>query len=234
MAKPAVKSFQATLERGSSSLNWVIVRIPFDSAKLWGTRSHIRVKGDVNGFPFRISLFPTGSGGHAMVINKKLQRGAKISVGMKARFRMERDTDERVVTIPAELQRIFREYRALRRWFDQLSHSIRYEIGKWIMDVKSAETRIRRANQIAERLLATMEAEREPPPILKAVFARDDLVRQGWERMPPSRRRMHLFGIFHYNDPEARSRRVAKVVEDAYQVAEKSSRKKRNLDGNER
>ncbi|MCU1275762.1 MAG: hypothetical protein JWO48_3193, partial [Bryobacterales bacterium] len=31
--KPIAKSFQALLERGTSRLNWVIVRIPFDVQK---------------------------------------------------------------------------------------------------------------------------------------------------------------------------------------------------------
>jgi len=222
--KSAAKSFQAKLERGSWNLNWVMIRIPFDSAKLWGTRAQIRVKGDINGFPFRTSLFPTGDGRHAMVINKKLQHGAKTSAGKTARFRMERDTDERVATVPPELERTLKEDPALLRWFDQLNHSTRYEIGKWIIQVKSAEARVRRADQVAERMLATMEGEHDPPPILKAVFARDALAREGWNRMSPSHRRHHLFGIFHYRDPHAQARRVAKVVQDAYKFAEKAKK----------
>ena len=52
-----MKAFQATLERTRSRLNWVFVRIPFDVSKIWGTRGHLRVKGEISGFEFRASLF---------------------------------------------------------------------------------------------------------------------------------------------------------------------------------
>ncbi len=66
-----------------------------------------------------------------------------------------------------------------------------------------------------------MEAERELPPTLQVAFVRDPRAREGWERMSPSRRRMHLLGIFYYRNPEARARRVAKVVQDAAELADR-------------
>ncbi len=35
----AARSFSATLERMRSRLNWVIVHIPFEVARVWGIRS---------------------------------------------------------------------------------------------------------------------------------------------------------------------------------------------------
>jgi len=54
----AVKRFNATLESMRSRLNWIIIRVPFDAAKAWGSRGQIKIKGTINGFPFRTSLFP--------------------------------------------------------------------------------------------------------------------------------------------------------------------------------
>jgi uncharacterized protein YdeI (YjbR/CyaY-like superfamily) len=217
--KPVAKSFRAVLERSNSPLKWVIVRIPLDVAKIWGTRGQLRVKGDVNGFAFRTSLFPTGTGNHVLVANKRMQAGAKVGPGSTAQFRLEPDTEERIVTVPAELERALSEDRTLRRWFDRLNHSTRRQIGDWITQVKSAEARVRRARQIAERLLSVMDAERELPPILRAAFARNPRAYEGWKRMSTSRRRGHLLGIFYYRSPEARARRVAKAVQDAYDLA---------------
>jgi uncharacterized protein YdeI (YjbR/CyaY-like superfamily) len=107
------------------------------------------------------------------------------------------------------------------RWYNELNFSTRKEIAVWITDVKSAEARARRADLIAERLLATMEAERELPLLLQVAFARTPRAREGWERMSQSRRRGHSLGIFYYRHPEARARRVAKAVEDAVQLAAK-------------
>jgi uncharacterized protein YdeI (YjbR/CyaY-like superfamily) len=218
------RKFQATLERSSNRLNWVIARIPFDVAKIWGTRGQLRVKGAINGFAFRTSLFPTGSGDHVMLVNKRMQAGAGTGVGAVAQFRLEPDTEERVITIPPELARALSEDRSLRRWFDRFNDSTRRWFADWITQVKSAEARVRRANQIAERLLSAMEAERELPPILREAFARNGRAYEGWKRMSPSHRRGHLLGIFYYRDPESRARRVAKMVEDAAEFAGKAAK----------
>ena len=49
----AVKRFKAPLERMRSRLNWIIIRMPFDAARLWRLRGQIKVKGEINGFAFR-------------------------------------------------------------------------------------------------------------------------------------------------------------------------------------
>jgi uncharacterized protein YdeI (YjbR/CyaY-like superfamily) len=224
MPKPTAKSFEAILERDGTRLNWVIIRIPLDVLKVWGTRGNLRVKGEINGFAFRTSLFPTGKGGHIMIVNKRMQAGAKVRPGALARFRLEPDTEERVATIPGELKRFLAEDKSLLRWYDQLNYSIRKEVRDWIEQVKSAEARIRRSEQIAERLLETMEAERELPPLLRLAFARNPRAAEGWQQMSVSRRRRHLLGIFYYRTPDARARRIAKVVDDAASVAEKRAR----------
>jgi uncharacterized protein YdeI (YjbR/CyaY-like superfamily) len=218
-SQPAVKSFQATLERMKSRLNWTIIHIPFDVSKLFGSRGQFRVKGEINGFAFRTALFPTGQGGHILLVNKKMQKGAHAVAGSVARFRIEPDTEKPVATVPVELDRVLAEDRALRRWFDQLNHSTRNYIGKWVREPKGAEARVRRAEQIAERLLATMEAERELPPILQVAFARDPAAWEGWERMSMVQRRGHLMGIFGYRNPESRARRIDKMLEVASAIA---------------
>ncbi len=213
--RPVAKSFKATLERMLSNLGWVIVRIPLDVPKVWGKRGMLKVKGEINGFAFRSSLFPTGKGYHYLLVNKRMQAGAHAAPGHTAQFRLEPDTAERKAVVPAELHRALSEDRSLRRWFDKLSYSMRKWIGDWISQPKSTDARRRRSEQIAERLLATMEAERELPPILKAAFARDPRALEGWQRMSTSQRRGHLLGIFYYRTPDARDRRLAKAIEDA-------------------
>jgi uncharacterized protein YdeI (YjbR/CyaY-like superfamily) len=222
MAKSSAKSFQAVLERMRSRLNWVVIRVPFDVARVWGKRGQLKVRGDINGFAFRTSLFPTGEGEHLLLINKRMQAGARASVGSEARFRLEPDTEVRIVQVPDELVQAFSEDRALGRWFGQLNHSTRNDICTWIANVRSAEARLRRADQITERLLSVMEAERELPPILRVAFARDPLAEEGWRRMSISHRRAHLFGILGYRNPASRARRISKMLEDAYKFAKRA------------
>src|SRR6266481_8060806 len=75
------KHFEARLERLRSRLNWSIVRIPFDANQAWGLRGQIKVKGEINGFAFRTSLFPTREGWHFLLVNKRMQRGARAVEG---------------------------------------------------------------------------------------------------------------------------------------------------------
>ncbi len=228
-AKPQLrqvsKSFEAPLERLRSNLGWVVIRIPFNVQKIWGTRGMFRVKGEINGFAFRTSLFPTRKGEHFLLVNKKMQTGAHAFEGNTAEFFLEPDTEERVVTVPAELKPILAEDRIFRRWFDALSYSIRKWISDWIVQPKSAAARVRRAEQVAEQLFSAMEAERDLPPALKLAFSRDPRALEGWNLMSPSHRRGQLIAIFYYRSPDARARRLEKVVAEAIALAEKKSTK---------
>jgi hypothetical protein len=224
--RPAAKSFEARLESLRSRLNWIIIYVPFDAAKLWGLRGQIKVKGEINGFAFRTSLFPTREGRHFLLVNKKMQKGARAFEGDVARFQIEHDVGERIVIFPSELRQILNEDRSFRRWCEGLNYSTRNDIAKWVAEPKSSEARVRRAEQIAERMLNVMDAERELPPVLQLAFARHPRAREGWDGMSASRRRGHLFGIFYYRTPDAQGRRIDKMLDDASAFAEKMSGKR--------
>lgn len=224
MSPVAGKSFEALLERDGTRLNWIIIRIPFDVHKVLGTRGTLGIKGTINGFAFRSALFPIGKGSHVMIVNKRMQTGAGVRAGAFARFRLEPDTEERTVGIPSELKRVLAEDKSLLRWYQKLNYSTRKWIGEWINDVHSVEARTRRSEQIAVRLMETMEAEQELPPMLRLAFKRNARAAEGWERMSINRRRGHLLGIFYYRTPDGRARRLSKAIEDAVQVAERKKR----------
>jgi len=224
MAKtPTAKLFTAILEREHSGLGWVIARVPFDVQKIWKMRGRVKVCGDINGFAFRTTLFSDGKGGHFLLVNKKMQKGGGVVAGISAKFRLEPDTAVRELNVPPELKQFLAEDRTLRAWFGKLTFSFRKYFSTQITDVKNAETRLRRAERTAELMLATMEGERELPPILQAAFARDDRAREGWNLMTPTQRRGHLMGIFYYKNPESRGKRLAKAIADAVQKAEKKA-----------
>jgi uncharacterized protein YdeI (YjbR/CyaY-like superfamily) len=219
------RSFSATLENLRSGLGWVIVRIPFNVTAAWGRGGRPKVKGEINGFPFRTSLFPTREGTHFILVNKRMQKGAHARTGSAVQVRLEPDTEERAVEIPAELKRILSEERALLRWFQKLNYSMQKWIADWVRDVKSAEARQRRSEQAAEQLLSVMEAERDLPPLIRMAFARNPLARAGWDLMTPKRRRGELLAIFFYRTPESRGKRLARTIEEATALAEKRSGK---------
>src|SRR5258708_12041111 len=86
--KPIAKSFKATLERIPSKLNWVFIRIPFDVPKVWGTRAKVRVKGEINGFAFPSSVFPTSKAYHCMLVKRSMQIDANAPLGDSSQFRL--------------------------------------------------------------------------------------------------------------------------------------------------
>jgi uncharacterized protein YdeI (YjbR/CyaY-like superfamily) len=218
------KTIRVVLEETETSLHWVIARIPVDLKKAWPAWGSRRVLGEINGFPFRTSLFPAAkSKGFVILVNKQMRAGAKANAGSKVQIRLEPDMAQQVVPLPRELVNALKGDRRLRRWFDGLSPSMRKEIGGFVDQAKSQETREMRAEKMAESLMLAMDGETEPPPILRAAFQRQPQAREGWDAMTPTQRRNHLLGIFYVQTVDGRDRRAAKAVEEALRVARKKS-----------
>ena len=223
MSASPKKSFTAQLESDGTTLNWVIARVPFDIDKAWPERRRLRVRGEINGFAFRTSLFPVPGGkGHMVLVNKKMQKGAGARRGDAVKITLEPDFEERKAVMPPELDRALKGDRMLRKWFDGLSEYTRRMFCSMAGAGKSPETRRRQAERIAEILLLAMEGELETPPILKAAFARQPMAEAGWKAMTPTQRRGHLMGIFYYESAGARERRAAKAVEDALKASKRA------------
>ena len=224
--KAKEKTFRAALERKPGNLGWTIVRIPFDAVAFWGVRGSIRVAGEINGFAFRTSLFPDGNGNHFLLVNRAMQKGGRTSAGSVAQFRLAPDSAKPRFEMPAELIPVINQDRALRKYFDGLSPSMRNDIARVIGEPKSPEARRRRAEQLAERLMSALLAERgELPPLLQAALVRNPTAKRGWELMPPSKKRFHLLGLTAYKSPESQQKRLAKTLEEAMHYAEKAAQR---------
>jgi uncharacterized protein YdeI (YjbR/CyaY-like superfamily) len=223
--------FRARLEKGDRALGWTIARVPFPPEAL-GKMLRLRVKGAIwsqksRAFSFRTSLFPFPTesaqakpGNYYLLVSRAMQQGAGVHLGDEADFSLSADLDPRAAELPDELAVLLDDVSetaeaGLRQWFDGLTEYMRREIGKWINAVKSDEARLRRAQQTAERLLATMEGERELPPAIAAAFRQRPKARAAWQKMTPVQRRSHLMAVFHYQTPEARAKRIDKLCDDA-------------------
>jgi uncharacterized protein YdeI (YjbR/CyaY-like superfamily) len=243
MAAKLRRTFEAVVESLGPGLGWTIARVPFVPAEVWPEMVRLRVKGEIasaagEGFGFRSSLFPFAGGGktnawdaagaeerggsgggYFVLVTKAMQREAGVGLGGMATIWLEPDMEPRPAELPDELAALLEDEPGLRGWYDELSEYTRREIGKWVLDVKSDAARMRRVEQMAERLLATMEGERELPPVVQAAFRRRPKAKAGWARMTPTQRRMELFAVNYYQTPEAREKRVDKLCA----VAEKKA-----------
>jgi uncharacterized protein YdeI (YjbR/CyaY-like superfamily) len=211
--------FRSLLKPDGTNLKWVIAPVPFSPAKVWKTRKRMRVKGTINGFAFRTSLFGSAEKGYVVLVNKTMQKGAQAYAGEMAEFTLEPDLEEREATVPPELAKLLKQDRAVARWFEALSYSIRKYIGDAVRKPKSPAARQRQAEQMVERIMLAMEGEQILPPILQVAFRRAPRAKVGWEQMTAVQRRGHLLGIFYYHSPEARERRAQKAVDEALRVA---------------
>lgn len=224
MAKVVSKTFTVRLEGPHGRLKWVTANIPLDVKATWGS-SRVRVRGVMNGFEFRTSLFPRRDGTHFLLVNKALQRGARVRPGDSVKVTMENDIETRTAEPPVELEHELKQSKALRKWFDQLSLSMRRYFAQEVSKPKSPASRKRRAEHFAETLYLAMDAEQELPPILRTAFARRPRAYDGWMSMSPIQKRHTLLSIFYQRTPEVRERRIEKMLDEAEARAEKESSK---------
>ena len=218
------KSFRAPLEATGTSLRWVIVRVPVDLRKAWPMWKSRRVFGEINGFAFKTALIPAAKGqGHVLIVNKKMQSAARVRDGEVALIKLSPDLGDVVIDLPPEFAKILKANRDLRKFFDAISPSMRKGFTNFIADAKTAATRRKRAEAMAESLMLAMEGEVEPPPILRAAFQRQPESRRGWDLMTSTQRRNHLLGIFYAQTVDGRERRAAKAIESCLAVARRRS-----------
>jgi uncharacterized protein YdeI (YjbR/CyaY-like superfamily) len=214
------KTFRVRLEATGTSLHWVVARVPLDLRKAWPMWKSRRVFGKINGFQFKTALLPGRQGeGFTLLVNKKMQAGAGARAGEVAEIRLTPDLGAVVIDMPVEFAKILKSDRALKKWFDGMSPSMRKGFTNFIADAKTKETRQKRADAMAESLMLAMEGEIEPPPILRVAFQKQPEARRGWELMTPTQRKNHLLGIFFSQTVDGRERRAAKAIENCLEVA---------------
>lgn len=135
------QKFRGKIEAIGPRGSWSQMKIPFSVEKEWGSRARVSVKGKINGFEFRTSIFPDGDGGHTIMINKAMQQGAKAAPGDSVQMELQPDTGSRDIPAPADLKRALVKNAKANAAFTSLAPSHRNEFIMWIEDAKKPETR---------------------------------------------------------------------------------------------
>jgi predicted patatin/cPLA2 family phospholipase len=158
MENRLLKSFKTRIVPMGNA-HWACIRIPFSVEKEFGSKARVAVKGTVNGFPFRSSVFPDGSGSHFMMVNRAMREGAKAYIGDTVTVTMEPDARARTITVPKDLKAVLSRLPALNSLFSSLSYSHKKQYVDWITEAKRPETRRARIEKTLKLLAAGKESE---------------------------------------------------------------------------
>jgi hypothetical protein len=136
--------FESLLVRPEGVGTWTYLNIPPHVSATFGSKGQVKVKGKINGYPFRSTALPTGDGSHYLVVAKSIRDQIKAVQGDTVTVMMELDIEERQVDVPEDLIQALESQLQAQDVFSKLSYSQKKVYVDWVLSARQEATRQRR------------------------------------------------------------------------------------------
>jgi hypothetical protein len=125
--------------------------VPFNVPEVYGTKAQVKVRGTIDGYPYRGSIANMGEG-HCMVVKKEIRQVIGKSAGDTVKVVMDIDTEPRIVEVPEDFQQVLNNNPKAKEIFDTFSYTHKKEYVQWIEGAKKQETRVNRIKKAIEQI----------------------------------------------------------------------------------
>lgn len=139
-----VYAFEARLVRPEGVGTWTYLGIPVEISTAFGSKGQVRVKGTINGHPFRTTALPMGDATPYLVVGKEIRELIHAVPSDTVKVVLELDTEERSLELPDGLKQALASHPQAAEIFERMTYSHKMEWVNWIFSAKQAETRQRR------------------------------------------------------------------------------------------
>jgi hypothetical protein len=147
-------AFDAALEGVGPGEAWVRLQLPIDVEKEFGSKGRLAMRGTINGYALRTSIFPNGDGTHHMMVNKTMRQGAGAAVGDVVHVEMDADAGTDDVAIPDDLVTALDAHEGAAEQWSNFTPAKKREYVAWIEGAKRAPTRASRVAKALDMIAA--------------------------------------------------------------------------------
>lgn len=146
--------FEAVIKQ-HGDINSAFVDFPFSTEDIFGKKGQVKIKAKFDDkAEYRGSLAKMGGDCHMLGLTQAIRKKIGKTFGDKVSVELWQDTEERIVEIAEDVQKVFDANPKAFEIYQNLSYTGRKEFMRWITDAKKPETRENRKVKLIEMLLA--------------------------------------------------------------------------------
>jgi len=116
----STQEFEVTLKK-PDGIDGAYFLVPFNVLEVYGTKTQVKVRGTIDGCPYRGSIANMGEG-HCMGIKKEIRQAIGKTAGDTVKVVMELDTEPRIVIVPEDFQQALENHPKAKEVFESFAY----------------------------------------------------------------------------------------------------------------